>query len=298
MKDLTEFKNSLASKLQKSPDAEAELILFAVYKKRLPYLKKYSDLIHNIAQVHEDVVLEAHEILDLRLKGVPLQHLLGFQYFYNHEFMVNESVLIPRPETEVLVHSALAWVSELKKKQNTTSPTLTFAELGLGSGIISAELLSAIPYAKGLASEISIDAISVAINNLDSIIGSTWGDRFQIIEPESQSVGFKTFLAKGRFDLIISNPPYLCETDSIEKEVLYNEPKLALFPPEQPNYFYSDFVHHANSLLKSGGAAFFEVPHERAQDIKNLFLESQKFSLVELIQDLTQRPRVIKAILL
>lgn len=295
MKSLHEFRSHLVSQLKKSPEAEAELILYSVFRKRIPTIRKYSDLIHKNLKIDQDIQAEASEILDMRCKGVPLQHLLGFQYFYEHEYIVGDSVLIPRPETEILVKEAITW-SQNKVLNSPKTSRFNFAELGLGSGVVSIELLSAIPQSVGAASEVSINAIATAMSNLENIIGINWAQRFKIIEPESNLTGFECLQSREKYDLVISNPPYLCQSDEIDEEVLYSEPKVALFPEKDPNYFYLNFLEHAESLLTLGGAVFFEIPHERANYLNEFYLRSKKFSEVSILNDLTGRPRVLKAV--
>ena len=284
----------------KSIDAEAEQILFYVLRSHFPKILKISDL-HLLQEsgalkINTSAKNEAIRIANARSKGAILQHLLEHQYFYEHEYFVNDAVLIPRPETEILINTAVQSIQE----QKTSQEKFTFAELGLGSGILSIEILAHFKNASGFASEQSPQAIAVAHQNLDKILEKNWAQRFQILEPENASIGFEVFIPHAPFDFIFSNPPYVSVKDEIEEEVLEHEPHSALFPrvpdgeQENPNFFYENFLLHAGQILAPGGLAFFEVPHERADIILNKF-EQAEFSRVSLVQDLTGRPRVLVA---
>ncbi len=288
---------------QKSPEAEAQLIVFTAFRNRYPSLERFSELFDPKFEANypmkKEIEDDAMKMAGLRIKGIPLQHITGNQYFFEHEYMVNEHVLIPRPETEILIHEL---ISTVQKKWGYQS--FRFAELGLGSGILSAEILFHFKKSIGIASEISHQSIALARMNLDRIVGAgNWEERFHIIEPSESYIGFEIFEEYRPVDLIVSNPPYVSVHDEIEKEVIQHEPHRALFPMlgdshagsgENPNYFYENFLMHHQQILKKDGIAFFEVPHERALAIEHQF-KNAGFSSVSLIPDLTGRARVLKA---
>jgi release factor glutamine methyltransferase len=299
----------------KSPSAEADRILFHVYRGTHPKaeLKELALLMHhpvssftstnafskalgatdsqdleNFSEVSQ-FENSALELAHARTTGIPLQHLLGEQYFYHHEYQVNKSVLIPRPETEILISEIFS-----KVKDKFKNGKFRFAELGVGSGILSTEILAEFPQAAGIGSELSSQSIEVARKNLRTIVGENWEERFQLMESLSSEVGFEIFGPKAPFDLILSNPPYVSIEDEIEEEVLHHEPHMALFPEtvnDEPNYFYFNFLAHEKNLLTPEGVAFFEIPHERAEELREMF--QQSFSNVKLIKDLTNRYRVL-----
>lgn len=281
MISITDLKKDLEAILKS--EAEANLILFSLLKDQYE-IKKFSDLYNKNLALNEPLINCAMELAKKRKSGIPLQHLIHSQFFLNHEYLVNKHVLIPRPETEILLTKIFERIMYQPKY---------FAELGLGSGIISCELLHHYPNLKGVASELSEDAREVAERNLSAVVGAAWPTRLKIVTPKSKEFGFETLLPFAPFDLIASNPPYVSSTDEIEEQVMKHEPEMALFPPKHPNYFYQNFLVHYKALLSPGSAAFFELPHERAQEIKNLFLAAAL--KVELIDDLTGRPRVLIA---
>ncbi len=285
--------------LEKSPyrqsiEAEADLILFHVMRREYPHIKNLSDLRTLELKPSSKASMDAIFFANDRAAGVPLQHVLGEQYFFNHDYQVNASTLIPRPETEILVHEAIQYAAE-----TYGDIPFRFAELGLGSGIISAELLCHFKNATAVASELNPDAIQLAKQNLKNIVGESFAQRIQIIETPAASVGFELFTHFEPFQLILSNPPYVSSLDEISQEVLQNEPGRALFPErigghDNPDYFYENFLAHGQKILAPGGTAFFEVPHERAQSILVKF-KNTGFNNVTLIPDLTGRDRVLQA---
>ena len=278
---------------EKSPDAEANLILLHVFQRADRSYTSVSALILKNPEVTTEIEEEALRLAQERTKGKPLQHLLEHQFFLNHDYQVSESVLIPRPETEILASQILDRIQKMKG-----ASSFRFAELGLGSGILSCEVLAKFLNAKGVASETSLQAIAVARGNLFSIIGRDWENRLQIIEPQDATVGFEVFKSFAPFDFVFSNPPYVSVNDEVEEEVFKHEPHLALFPSalanhENPNYFYESFLIHSKAILSPGGVAFFEIPHERADAIVHEF-KNAGFTHAHLLPDLTGRSRVLE----
>jgi release factor glutamine methyltransferase len=287
----------------KSTDAESNIIIFNAFRNKYRMIQRLSDLFLDqkntkfpcTSEIEEDAIRMAQ----LRAKGIPLQHITGNQYFYDHDYVVNSNVLIPRPETEILISEVVQFA-----KKRWSGNTFRFAELGLGSGILSTEILYHCPKAIGIASEVNHQAIALARQNLDLILGyDHWEQRFSIIEPAETYVGFEIFADYKPMDLIVSNPPYVSVNDEIESEVLRHEPHTALFPmlgaanageKENPNFFYENFLYHHEKILKTDGIVFFEIPHERADSIVHKF-KNAGFQHVKTENDLTGRPRVLIA---
>ena len=277
----------------KSPEAECERIFFYVLRETHSSIHALSDIFRMSIQMSERETSRILTVARARANGEPLQHLLGYQFFYSHDYRVNASTLIPRPETEVLIDEAIRWVENFLSNR-----PFRFAELGLGTGILSGELLSHCPDAHGIASETSLDAIRLAEQNLTDLFGPNFRERLTVLH-SAPTEGFECFLPHSPVQLLISNPPYVSKSDEIDLEVLHHEPGSALFPAhsgptEDPSFFYLNFLNYAPQLLASKGAAFFEIPHERADEIHRHFLQSSLIN-VRLIPDLTGRPRVIAA---
>jgi release factor glutamine methyltransferase len=277
----------------KSPEAETEQILFHVVRMSNQHIRRPSELSTHNVSVGSAETLEALHIAENRAKGVPLQHLLGYQFFYSREYAVDTSTLIPRPETEILVDEVIRYFSGRPGQSG-----FHFAELGLGSGVISCELLSHFQKCSGVASELNPEAIKLAKKNLRDHLGET-SSRLRILQSPSSSTGFEIFSAFAPFDLVLSNPPYLSIEDEIETQVKTHEPGSALFPMNgssflDPMYFYENFIEHAPGLLGPEGVVFMEIPHERANEVVKLFTDTG-FRQARLLSDLTGRARVLFA---
>jgi release factor glutamine methyltransferase len=225
----------------------------------------------------------------IRVSGTPLQYLTGEQAFLDHVYRVTPDVLIPRPETETLATVAFA---ELSLGQ----PLILGLEIGLGSGILSIELLAHFPHLQMMASEASPGAIKISQLNASAILGPGASrlsivevrNRMQVCEPLSER------LAGSKADFLISNPPYLAHAGEAEEQVASHEPALALWSPEaDPAYFYRAIARDAKDLLADHAPIFVEIPHERAHEIRGVFT-SQGWG-VTMKHDLTGRDRVLIA---
>lgn len=235
-------------------------------------------------ELAQEAIAEARAQVRRRLAGEPLQYILGTQSFLGNEYRVGPGVLVPRPETEFV------W-TESFRVLNTLHPCLGF-EVGLGSGVLSIEFLRAFPSLKMHATEFLEEARSIAAANAEAHLGSGWGERLRILTPADALDVCGAF--DGRADFLISNPPYLDESDEISSEVLRHEPRAALIPANgDPLYFYRAFAESAPRLLSPGGALFLEIAHERADEISLLFRAA--FDRVECRSDLTGRPRLLIA---
>lgn len=223
-----------------------------------------------------------------RAHGEPLQYLVGYQYFLNHEYEVDTNVLIPRPETEILVYETMQTF-----KRQIVQP-VSGLEIGLGSGCISIELLKLFPSLFMTATELSQGAIEVARRNADRILGKD-SQRLTVFRSETKDEVFEALRGSIRMplDFIVSNPPYLASKAEIDSDVLNHEPSAALFAPEgDPLFFYRRIIEGAEAYLRPNGFLFFECPHERIDAIERLFSQDWR---VEQFRDLTGRPRVIRA---
>lgn len=227
-----------------------------------------------------------------RSQGHPLQYLMGNQTFLNHRYEVGPGVLIPRPETEILVDFALKTLfSEI---QANTSRTYLGFEIGLGSGAISVELLCDLPQLKMIASEVSPVAREYAIKNSARILG-TEKDRLTVQFVSDAENLFPFEIGTTHFDFLISNPPYLSPEDEIGSDVLNHEPHLALFPANaDPLYFYRRIATESRDYLVPGGWIFLEIAHNRANETLALF-ENSNYDHARLVNDLTGRPRCLIA---
>lgn len=220
-----------------------------------------------------------NEILQKILKKMPLQYALNQAFFCDLEFFVDERVLIPRPETAELVRWALADGCAGKRA----------LDICTGSGCI-AVALSKIGDARLTAIDVSSSALEVAKKNAD----------FQSQEIDFQEVDiFEIENFKEKFEIIISNPPYVCENEKaeIQPQVLDFEPHIALFVPDSdPLKFYKRIADFALENLEKNGRLYFEINRRFGAEIVDL-LRKKGFSSVELKTDFFGNSRMIKAIL-
>lgn len=234
------------------------------------------------------------QILEDLKQQKPIQYILGETEFYGLKFKVNSDVLIPRPETEELVD----WIiTEVRKHQKTDvandqSEKLRILDLGTGSGCISISLAKNLPGAKVFAVDISEKALDVAkenANNNDVEVEFVKGD---VLNESFQSSTFEN----GKFDIIVSNPPYVrrSEKEQMKPNVLENEPDLALFVEDNdPLLFYKAITKFAVNNLKANGQLFFEINQYLGTESKTL-LEDANFQNIELRKDINGNYRMLK----
>ena len=221
--------------------------------------------------------------------GMPLQYVLGETEFYGLRFKVNPSVLIPRPETEELVDWILKDVKYLKGENN--SRALSILDIGTGSGCIPIALKANLPGANITGIDISPEALNTAIensvlNNVD--VKFLKEDVFDLLSKEE----FKT-----RFDLIVSNPPYVTLKEKVlmHRNVVEFEPHTALFVDnDDPLLFYKTIANFASNRLEHNGRLFLEI--NESYGAKTLaLLQDNGFHNIEVRHDLRGRERMIRA---
>ena len=210
------------------------------------------------------------------LQGEPVQYVLGVAEFGGRQFRVAPGVLIPRPETLELCQ----WVEE---ERGTT-----ILDIGTGSGCIACTLAAELPEAQVTAWDISEAALSVAREN---------AKRTNVHVSFEQVDALNIPLTPDKWDIIISNPPYICEQEraTMERHVLDYEPSLALFvPDDDPLLFYRAIADYARQSLTAGGSLFFEINPLYAEQLKSL-LSAMSYHHIEVRDDQYGKPRMIKA---
>lgn len=231
----------------------------------------------------DDALVEVPENLQTAfsqlLEKKPIQYILGKGPFYGRDFKVNSSVLIPRNETEELVHLII----KENKKLN-----LRILDIGTGSGCIPISLALEIPSSKIFALDISEDALTVAKENANILEAQV--DFFQI-DILNEEIPVKDL------DIIVSNPPYVCESEKslMHENVLHFEPHLALFVKDNdPLIFYKIIAKKAKSALKSSGTLYFEINEALGKKVQEL-LKEQGYREVSVQKDLNNKDRMVKA---
>lgn len=234
-------------------------------------------------RLSESEMLELHFAVKDLLKHKPLQYVSGKAWFYGRVFSVNEQVLIPRHETELLVEEVLAFLKERKQKK--------VLDLGTGSGCIAVSIALEDKAADLTAVDISQKAIEMAAHNADAL-----GAHVHFIE--GSIFNRQLFHRDTRFDVIASNPPYVTDSEKSEmrNNVIEWEPHAALFvPDEDPLLFYKEIAVLAQQHLVSGGLLALEINERFGQELADLLQESG-FSKVQLQQDIHKKDRLLSAI--
>ena len=222
------------------------------------------------------------EISEKLKSEIPIQYILGTTSFYGLEIFVNPSVLIPRPETEELVD----WILNDAKNKNYTSKSIV--DIGSGSGCIAISLAKNLANAKVYALDVSEEALQVAAKNA----------AFNNVEIKflTEDILSATALPQ-KFDVIVSNPPYVRELEKheIKNNVLNNEPHLALFvADEDALIFYRKIANLAQTYLEPNGNLYFEVNQYLGQETYQL-LKEIGFTNIELCKDIYGNDRMIRA---
>lgn len=227
-------------------------------------------------------------LIDLRASGKPLQYIIGEQEFMGITFKVNESVLIPRQDTETLVEEVM------KEIRNSKKPKAAYEVLDLccGSGAIGISLSKFFPNLKMTAIDISKDALEVAKENA---IKARLNRKIKFIESDLFS-GLKTGFRGNKFHYIVSNPPYIAThlIPILQREVKEHEPLLALDGGTDGLDFYKKIINESPDYLKRDGYLFLEIGHDQGEDILKLITESGKYKNAAVIKDLAGLDRVVK----
>ena len=243
-------------------------------------------MLDEMREFNENLALELTEedeqkyfqLINKHIKDdTPLSHLVGFEYFYDRKFKVTNDVLSPRMETEELVYKVIDYI----RKNNLTN--IKILDLCTGSGIIGITLKKELEEfdVKILASDISSRALTVAKENASSLeadISFVESDLFSNIQD--------------KFDIIVSNPPYIAHDDkkTIKENVLNYDPHLALFAGEEGMYFYRNIIEKSRPYLNEKGIMFFEIGYDQKEKIITLG-ENNKFETV-VYKDINGRDRI------
>ncbi|HVT30248.1 MAG TPA: peptide chain release factor N(5)-glutamine methyltransferase [Lacipirellulaceae bacterium] len=281
------------------------------------------DLYTSFSEEADDETRTAfRELVRRRAEGTPVAYLVGHREFYSLDFEVNPDVLIPRPETELLV---VALLDHVKKRgagggglgtescaaapqqelrpRDVTSPDLvqapssqsaaplTIADVGTGSGILAICAAKCVPNAHVTAIDISPAALAVAKRNAKR---HDVADRITFVESNLLSVE----PAEPRFDYIVSNPPYVstAELAQLARDVREHEPDVALRAGDKGTDVVAPLIEQSAPRLKPGGMLLIEVSPMIAAEVERLVREQPPFELCPTIRDLAGHPRVVQAI--
>lgn len=215
------------------------------------------------------------------LKGEPLGHVLGFEWFYGYRFHVGPDVLIPRPETEELVANVLAAYDEYF----STTENVTAVDIGTGSGAIAISLKKEEENIHMMATDISENAVVVAKQNADengATVNFMIGDMLEPLIDRNLKV-----------DILISNPPYIPQEEQMEHSVVDYEPHVALFGGEDGLKFYRIIFENASKVLKERAMMAFEMGYNQKEA---LTAEARKYfpdAKIEVLKDMSGKNRML-----
>jgi len=252
---------------------EAASLLAFVLQKDAAFL-----IAHPEFEMSADEAGRFEQYLNRRANHEPFQYIAGWQEFYGLDFEVSPDVLIPRPETEILVEQAINILSQIESPH--------FFEIGVGSGCISVSILANVTYATAVGVDISENALAVARSNAEK---HNVDQRLKL-----QQADLFTGLEQ-RFDLIVSNPPYIpgCHLDSLQAEVREFEPHLALDGGEDGLDAIKRIIGEAPHFLGSNGVLLLEIGFDQASKIREFF-DPHIWAKPEFLPDLQGIARVVK----
>jgi len=283
LESLNQTTNRLRNHRIENPRLSAELLL--ARSLNLSREGLYRHLPEPVKEPEKEVL---EGLIQRRISGEPLQYILGLQEFWSIDFKVDPRVLIPRPETELLIEQSLPILSERSLKRNSS-----VLEIGTGSGAIAVALTKEVKNIFLIATDISREALVLARENAKSAgvqdrIQFLNGDLFGPLHPPK---------GEAPFDLILSNPPYITrpKIDTLAKEVKDYEPRIALDGGDDGLAFYRRIIPEASLYLRKGGWLLLEVALGQSGIVSKMIEEGGNFLKPESIPDLSGIGRVVKA---
>lgn len=284
-------------KINNIDDAEfdaREILLKLIDVDIVNFLSKADEEMENIYDRDDisEILTNYEQMIQYRKAHYPLQYILGETYFCGLRFNVDENVLIPRFDTEVLVERVL---------QDNMDRNKTVLDMCTGSGCIAISLAELGGFKNIIASDISMEALKIASENADEIINNknfddemtqhiyfVQSDMFDDLDKVKQKTGIE------KFDIITCNPPYI-KTDTIKTlsdEVKKFEPMIALDGDKDGLKFYKKIATNAKKFLNENGKIYLEIGYDQAAEVKKIF-EKEKYIIEDIVKDLSGNDRVI-----
>ena len=274
-------------------DATRDCKILYCYMMDIPFSK----IILEYQNMLQDRLCEKYfELIDRRSSGEPVQYIMESQEFMGLEFIVNENVLIPRQDTETLVEDALEIINtgtlrgedmDVKRKE------WDILDLCTGSGAIGVSLARIANKVNVTCSDISEGAIKVAKENAQKhgVAKSVKFEQGDLFKP------FSKHFRKQKFDMIISNPPYIKSSviPTLQKEVCEHEPLSALDGGESGLDFYEKIVSGVGSHLRKSGVLLLEIGHDQGEAVSGLLSRNGEFTSIRVLKDLANRDRIVFA---
>ena len=266
---------------QAFPEREArEMVL--MFLQHSIGVTRHTHILEPSFEVSDDAAVEAIGAFERMAVGEPIQYIIGKAYFYDREFRVTPEVLIPRPETELLVREALNWACSSGRK------SMRIADLCTGSGCIAWSMALELPGSEVIAVDISDGALAVASGQKFESVAAPRFIKADVLASPPDGLGC--------YDMILSNPPYVMESEKalMRKNVLDHEPWLALFvSDDDPLVFYRAVASWAKQLLKPDGIGIVEINEALGPETAAVFSQAG-FTDTSVICDLSDRPRFVR----
>ena len=269
-KVLAEASNELKEISGSNSIREARILLEFVLKNQ----EKFLNTNHNIS--NNDFII-FQRLIKKRLKFQPISQIIGERYFWKNKFFINSDVLDPRPDTETLIEHTLSFGS-----------FFNILDLGTGSGCIILSLLDEYNAAMGIGVDKSKKALNVAKKNAELL---NLNDRVKF------QLGNWCDGLDNKFDLIVSNPPYISEKEilGLSNDVINWEPRIALTPEGDGLGAYKNIINGVKNILIPNGRIIFEIGHAQGNEVSNL-LKSNNFKEINIVKDLNNKDRVVSAL--
>lgn len=278
IKDLHQY--SLSNLTGQYPEKEAKNLTYMALSNIFNF-SRYQIHLNFDKTVDVDQYAKIKNIVDELKQYKPIQYIFKETEFYNCRLNVSEDVLIPRPETEELID----WIIQDQKNDK-----IEILDIGTGSGCISIALAKNLSLSKVTAIDISPNAIDIAKRNANV-------NNVEIKFREVDLFNIQKELQVSKFDIIVSNPPYVreCEKEQMQPNVLNWEPEISLFvPDDNPLLFYKKIIPFAATSLKSKGLIYLEINENYPEEVKEILLNND-FSSIEIRKDISGKFRMIKA---
>lgn len=275
-----DYFRATVARLRPVLDTEAEDAARIIFEDVAGYDRKYI-FMNGDREILDFVQRNISVAVDKVLAGEPVQYAVGRARFMGMDFKVSPAVLVPRPETEGLV--------DLIADDWNGRTDLSVLDLCTGSGCIAVALARTLPFSDVEAVDVSADALAVARENATAL-----GARVRFVRADV--LGIRPERAAG-FDIIVSNPPYVCESEKkdMDARVLDYEPHIALFVPDNdPLEFYRPIAEYASQALKKDGMLYFEINPLFASDVAVL-LKNTGFADVQIFRDYRAKQRFVRA---
>lgn len=270
------------------PDREAREMVM-LYLEDCHGIKRLAHILDPALDISGDVVSDSIAAFERMASGEPIQYITGRAHFYGRDFNVTPSVLIPRPETEILCREVIS----MHGAKCSNGPFIRILDLCTGSGCIAWTLALEIPGAEVIAVDISDGALEVASSqDFSEEMARTGAIAPRFIKADVLADPLEDI---GQFDIIVSNPPYVMDSEKalMRSNVLDHEPHLALFVPDHdPLVFYRAVARWTDALLAPGGFGIVEINEALGQETAQIYTDNH--DSVEVVSDLSDRHRFVK----